>query len=64
MNRYVLIINGTPFILKEDCIKNWDEVSLSLKRNDFSGIIRSFSSKFEFTNKAYNLLLNEYRTII
>lgn len=62
MNRYVLIINGTPFILKEDCIKNWDEVSLSLKRNDFSGIIRSFSSKFEFTNKAYNLLLNEYRT--
>ena len=62
MNRYVLIINGTPFILKEDCIKNWDEVSLSLKRNDFSGIIRSFSSKFEFTNRAYNLLLNEYRT--
>lgn len=62
MNRYILIINGTPFILKEDCIKNWDEVSLSLKRNDFSGIIRSFSSKFEFTNKAYNLLLNEYRT--
>lgn len=62
MNRYILIINGTPFILKEDCIKNWDEVSLSLKRNDFSGIIRSFSSKFEFTGKAYNLLLNEYRT--
>lgn len=62
MNRYILIINGNPSILSEDCIKNWDEISLSLKRNDFSGIIRSFSSKFEFTGYAYNLLLNEYRT--
>ncbi|WP_300701013.1 hypothetical protein [Bacteroides sp.] len=61
MNQYIIIIDGTPFILKEDCIKNWDEISLSLKRNDFSGIIRSFSSKFEFTGKAYNLLLKEYR---
>ena len=62
MNRYILIINGTAHIINEDCISNWDEINISLKRNDFSGIIRSFSSKFEFAGKAYNLLLNEYRT--
>ena len=62
MNRYILIINGTAHIINEDCISNWDEINISLKRNDFSGIIRSFSSKFEFVGKAYNLLLNEYRT--
>lgn len=62
MNRYILIINGTPFILDRDNIKNWDEVSISLKRNDFSGIVRSFSSQFEFVGKAYTLLLNEYRS--
>lgn len=61
MNQYILIINGTPHVLGRECIKNWDEINISLKRNDFSGIIRSFSSKFEFTEYAYNLLLNEYR---
>lgn len=59
---FFLITEGTIHKLTDDCVKNWDEISLSLKRNDFSGIIRSFSSKFEFTNKAYNLLLNEYHT--
>lgn len=60
MNRYILIINGTPSILGKRSLKNWDEISYSLKRNDFSGIIRSFSSQFEFTEEAYNLLLDEY----
>lgn len=50
-----------PTFLARECIKNWDEINISLKRNDFSGIIRSFSSKFEFTEYAYSLLLNEYR---
>lgn len=62
MNQYILIINGTPFILSKRSLKNWDEISYSLKRNDFSGIIRSFSSQFEFTEDAYNLLLDEYHT--
>lgn len=62
MNRFILIINDKPSILSESNIKNWDEITLSLKRNDFSGVIRSFSSKFEFTGHAYTLLLNEYRT--
>lgn len=60
MNRYILIINGTPSILGKRSLKNWDEISYSLKRNDFSGVIRSFSSQFEFTEEAYNLLLDEY----
>ena len=58
MNRYILIINGTAHIINEDCISNWDEINISLKRNDFSGIIRSFSSKFEFAGKAYNVVIN------
>lgn len=59
---FFLITEGTTHKLTEDCVKNWDEIGFSLKRNGFSGIIRSFSSKFEFTGKAYSLLLAEYHT--
>ena len=60
MLEYNLIISGKPNFIAEDCIRNWDEISYSMKRDGFSGIVRSFSSKFEFTNEAYTMLMNEY----
>lgn len=60
MLEYNLIVSGKPNFISEDCIKNWDEISYSMKRNGFSGIVRSFSSQFEFTNMAYTALVDEY----
>lgn len=60
MLEYNLIISGNPNFIAEDCIKNWDEISYSMKRDGFSGIVRSFSSQFEFTNEAYSMLVEEY----
>lgn len=57
---FLLSVNGVTFNLGEDCVKNWNEISYSIKRSDYTGVIRSFSSSFEFTKKAYNLLLQEY----
>lgn len=62
MLEYNLIISGKPNFIAEDCIRNWDEISYSMKRDGFSGIVRSFSSKFEFTKEAYEMLVNEYVT--
>jgi hypothetical protein len=39
---------------------NWDDVEMSFKRGDYDGVVRSFSTKFEFANGAYSLLLKEY----
>lgn len=60
--KFLLSVNGVIFNLGEDCVKNWNDISYSIKRSDYTGVIRSFSSSFEFTNKAYNLLLQEYLT--
>lgn len=60
MLEYNLILSGRPNFINEDCIRNWDEISYSMKRDGFSGIVRSFSSKFEFTNEAYTMLVDEY----
>ena len=62
--KYSLIINDTLYELPEDnsCVKNWDEISRTLSRVDYCGVTRSFSSLFEFTGKAYDLILQEYLT--
>lgn len=45
-----------------DNIVNWDEITASFKRNDYDGIVRTFTDKFEFVKGARQLLLNEYKT--
>lgn len=58
--RLTLTIAGKENELTSDCVMNWDEVQCSCKRADFSGVVRSFSSKFEFTNAAYDMLMSAY----
>ena len=57
---YVLTIDGIAHELPKSCIRNWDEIKRTVKRSDFGGIIRTFTSKFEFVGDAYDLLLNEW----
>lgn len=54
-----LIVGGYSFRLTDD-LKNWDDVKYSFKRDDFGGVVRSFSTKFEFAGKARQLLKSEY----
>lgn len=43
-------------------IKNWEDITVSFKRNDYDGVVRTFTDKFEFVKGARTLLLNEYKT--
>lgn len=54
-----LVIGGYSYDVTDNLV-NWDDVEMSFKRNDYDGIVRSFSTKFQFANGAYSLLLKQY----
>lgn len=58
--KFKLNINGSPYELAAEDLKNWADVKCTYKRADYGGIVRSFMSKFEFVGTAYDLLLTEY----
>lgn len=61
LTRYRLEIDGERYELDDKCVKNWDEILCRYKRADYSGVVRSFTSQFEFVNNAYDLLLSLYQ---
>lgn len=60
LTKYKLLIGSTEYELQDDDLKNWDEVICVYKRAEYGGVVRSFTSKFEFVNKAYRLLMDEF----
>lgn len=58
--RCELLLNGYSYRITNE-LKNWDDIEMSFKRADYDGVVRSFSSKFEFCLGAYSLLKSEYR---
>jgi hypothetical protein len=54
-----MVIGGYSYDVTDNLV-NWDDVEMSFKRNDYDGIVRSFSTKFQFANGAYSLLLKQY----
>ena len=54
-----LVIGGYSYDVTDNLV-NWDDVEMSFKRNDYDGVVRSFSTKFQFANGAYPLLLKQY----
>ena len=60
LTKYILTIGETEHVIPDECLKNWDEISFSLKRTDYSGVMRSFSTKFIFVGEIYDLLFAEY----
>lgn len=57
--RCELLIDGLRYRVTDD-LENWDEVKASFKRNDYDGVIRTFSNKFSFAGDARILLLKQY----
>jgi hypothetical protein len=60
LTKYILTIDGVDYELHEDDLQNWDEIECSYKRSDYDGVVRSFTSKFCFTNAAYERLMALY----
>ena len=60
LTKYILTIGSTEYEIPDECLKNWDEISFSLKRTDYSGVMRSFSTEFIFVGEIYDLLFAEY----
>lgn len=54
-----LVVGGYSYDVTDNLV-NWDDVEMSFKRNDYDGVVRSFSTKFQFANGAYSLLLEQY----
>lgn len=54
-----LVVGGYSYDVTDNLV-NWDDVEMSFKRNDYDGVVRSFSTKFQFANGAYSLLLKQY----
>ena len=57
--RCELLVNGIAYDATNELV-NWADVEMSFKRGDYDGVVRSFSTKFEFANGAFSLLLKEY----
>lgn len=55
--RYILHIGDTEYVLQDDDLRNWDEIRCSYKCASYDGVVRSFTSQFEFVNRAGELLL-------
>ena len=56
LTKYILTTGSTEHVVTDDCLKNWDEIAFSLKRTDYSGVMRSFSTEFVFVGKIKDLL--------
>lgn len=56
-----LLISGQTYDATND-LKNWDDFELLQKRPAYDGVVRSFSTQFEFVKRAYKLLKNEFYT--
>ncbi len=57
--RCELLVGGGAYDVTEHLV-NWDDVEMSFKRNDYDGVVRSFSTKYRFANGAYTLIMGEY----
>lgn len=60
LTKYTLTIGSTDYDIPDECLKNWDEISFSLKRTDYSGVMRSSSTEFVFVGDIKDLLWGLY----
>lgn len=60
LTKYILTIGGIAHEVPEECLANWDDISFSLKRTDYSGVMRQFSTEFVFVGESCDMLLDAY----
>lgn len=58
LTKYILQIGDERHEITSENIRNWDQIKCAYSRKDFNGVVRSFSSQFEFVGTAYDLLFN------
>lgn len=58
--KFILCIENNEYEIVSDHIKNWDEIHYTIERKDYGGIIRTFTSQFNFTGLAYEKLKASY----
>lgn len=54
-----LLVGGYAYDVTDNLV-NWDDVEMSWKRQELDGVVRSFTTKFEFCKGGYSLLVGEY----
>ena len=62
LTKYILTIGGIAHEVPEECLANWDDISFSLKRTDYSGVMRQYSTEFVFVGESCDMLLDAYLT--
>lgn len=60
LTKYILHFEEFDYELRDDDLRNWDDIKVSYKRSDFDGVTRSFTSEFEFVGNAREQLLSLY----
>ncbi len=60
LTKYQIQIQDEIFEVTSEHIRNWDQILCAYSRKEHNGVVRSFSSKFEFVGFAYDLLFNLY----
>ena len=60
LTKYILTIGDSAFDVPDSCLANWDEISFSLKRTDYSGVMRSYSTEFVFVGEVRDWLWMYY----
>lgn len=60
LTKYIIKIGNQEHELTGAEVKNWDQIKCSFKRSDYGGIVRSFTSQFEFVGEAYKLMIALY----
>jgi hypothetical protein len=60
LTKYTITIGTTEYDVPDECLANWDEISFSLKRTDYSGVMRSYSTQFVFVGTIRDLLWEHY----
>lgn len=60
LTKYTITLGSTQYDVPEECLKNWDDIAFTLKRSDYSGVMRSFSTEFVFAGEAKDLLWEYY----
>lgn len=60
LTRYILHTPSLDYTLDREDLRNWEEIKVSFTRSAYDGVVRSFSSQFEFTLGARELLLGIY----
>ena len=58
--KFHIISGGVTYNVAPTDIKNWDEIEFTLERKDYSGVMRSFSSEFQFVGAAFSMLRDMY----